>query len=307
MGYSCLLGPSLKECQVLQRQDRLGILYLAAGALVYGAIRGHPSTARVIGRGVLDGRYERRLIYLENASDVIFDGVTMRNGRSWHNTLVNCRDVTYRNVKVISFGNSGDGINPVGSKDVNIESCFLRCTDDCIAIKASNEKHDVDNIRVTENTMIGFAFSDGMTIGFETNAAKIQNVFVKNCDILIARGGSRVDGHSAFSIICDGPSWITDIHYENIRIEERVLKLFELQITDGTKYGIDPPGHIRGVTLKDITWAAEKPIILKGFDAQHIVEDVTFENCTVAGEALKNVQDPPFVMNEYVKNIVFKN
>jgi hypothetical protein len=86
-----------------------------------------------------------------------------------------------------------------------------------------------------------------------------------------------------------------------------VLKLFELHITDGSKYGIDPPGHIRGVSLRDISWAVEKPIVLKGFDSQHMVEDVTFENCTVAGRLLQSVQDPPFEIDEYIQNIVFKN
>jgi hypothetical protein len=42
-------------------------------------------------------------------------------------------------------------------------------------------------------------------------------------------------GPAAFSIICDGPAWISDVLFEDIRVEERVEKLFEINITDGTK------------------------------------------------------------------------
>lgn len=281
-------------------------LYIAGGAIVYGSINGSPRHAKVLGRGILDGEYQRRLVQLTKASQVRFEGVILRNGRSWQNTLTECDNITYENVKVISFGNSGDGINPVGSRDVRICNCFLRCTDDCIAIKAPGKTQAVEQIRVLDNMLIGYAFGDGVTIGFETNGPYIRNVLVKNCDILIARGGNRVDGHSAFSIICDGPSWITDVRYEDIRVEAEVLKLFELQVTDGTKYQNDPPGHIRGVYLKDIRWAADRPIILKGFDAQHLVEDVMFDNCSVAGKPLRSGADASFQVNDHVRGVEFK-
>jgi polygalacturonase len=281
-------------------------LYLAGGAVVYGAINGSPRHAKVLGRGILDGEYKQRLVQLNKASDVRFEGVILRNGRSWQNTLTECDNITYENVKVISFGNSGDGINPVGSRDVTIRNCFLRCTDDCIAIKAPGKTQTVERIHVLDNTLIGYAFGDGVTIGFETNGPYIRNVLVKNCDILIARGGNRVDGHSAFSIICDGPAWITDIRYEDVRVEAEVLNLFELNVTDGTKYQNDPPGHIRDIYLKDVRWAADRPIVLKGFDAQHLVETVTFDNCSVAGKPLRSTADASFQVNDHVRDLTLQ-
>ena len=298
-------GPGVHRPGPITLQDNQ-TLYIAGGAVVYGAINGSPKHAKVLGRGILDGEYKQRLVQLAGASDVRFEGVILRNGRSWQNTLTECDNITYENVKVISFGNSGDGINPVGSRDVTIRNCFLRCTDDCIAIKAPGEKQMVERINVLDNTLIGYAFADGVTIGFETNGPYIRNVLVRNCDILIARGGNRVDGHSAFSIICDGPAWITDVRYEDIRVEAEVLKLFELHVTDGTKYQNDPPGHIRGVYLKDIRWAADRPIIVKGFDEQHVVEDVTFDNCSVAGKPLQGKADASFEGNDYVRGLEFK-
>jgi hypothetical protein len=154
--------------------------------------------------------------------------------------------------------------------------------------------------------MIGFAFSDGVTIGFETNAASISNVTVRNCDVILARGGSRVEGHSGFSIICDGPALISNVLYDNIRVEKSEIKLFELQITDGTKYDVGPPGHIKEIKLKNISWAHEGPIVLKGYDENHRVQNVTFENCTVAGKPLSDLKTKVMQIGSFVDDVVVK-
>jgi hypothetical protein len=299
-------GPGVHYPGMMTLEDN-ETLYIAGGALVYGGIRVKGSSnIKVMGRGILDGGFEhKRMVVLEHGSHIEFNGILIRNGVSWTNTIINCSDVKYENVKVISFGPGGDGINPLGTQKMEISNCFLRCTDDCIAIKSPDSTHIVKDIKVLDNTMIGYAFSDGVTIGFETNGPYVEDVEVKDCDILLARGGSRVDGHSAFSIICDGPAIIRNIVYENIRIDKDVLKLFELHITDGTKYGINPPGHIKNIHLKDIHWLSKRPIILRGFDETHRVQDIVFENCTIEGMVVDDPWPDIFEINEYVDNVQF--
>jgi hypothetical protein len=212
--------------------------------------------------------------------------------------------VEYDFVKVMGFGPSSDGINPAGSQRVRITNCFIRCTDDCIAIKAPDYEHPVKDIYVANNIMLGFAYADGITIGFEANAEYVRNVEVHNCDILLARGGSRVDGHSGFSIICDGPAVISHILFDNIRVEKSEIKLFELHITDGTLYGDDLPGHIRDVTIKNVEWFHEGPIVIWGLDENHCVKNVIFKDCTVAGQSLKELQEKLFRVNKFTENII---
>ncbi|MBN1999776.1 hypothetical protein JW935_19630 [candidate division KSB1 bacterium] len=299
-------GPGVHRVGLVRPEDN-AVIYIAGGAIVYGGIETDSvSNIRILGRGILDGDYKlSRMVKLQNSSNILFNGVIIRRGRSWTNTIINCDDVLYRHVKVISFRPGGDGINPLNSRNVKIDSCFLRCTDDCIAIKAPNPTQNVENIQIYDNTMVGYAFSDGVTIGFETNGPEMRDIHIKNCDILQARGGSRVDGHSAFSIICDGPARISNVLFEDIRVEEDVLKLFELHITDGTKYGIDPPGHIQGVRLKNINWASKRLVILKGFSQEHMVRDVVYEDCTIAGEPLTEADPEIFRINEFVENVRF--
>jgi hypothetical protein len=300
-------GPGVHKPGYITLKDNETV-YIAAGAIVYGGIRANGvSNVRVIGRGILDGGFEfNQMVLVQNCKDVLFEGVMIRNGDGWTNTLINCDGIKYNNVKVISFGPGGDGIDPLGSRKVVISNCFLRCTDDCIAIKAPASDQVVNDVLVTDNTMIGFAFSDGVTIGFETNAASVSNIIVRNCDVILARGGSRVDGHSGFSIICDGPAVISNVLYENIRVEKSEIKLFELQITDGTKYGVDPPGHIKDIKLKNISWAHEGPIVLKGFDENHRIQNVTFENCKVAGKPLRNLKTKLMQIGNFVDDVVVK-
>lgn len=297
-------GPGVHRPGYIELKDNEAV-YIAAGAVVYGGIRAKDvSNIKVAGRGILDGNYEySRMVEIENSQNITFEGVTIRNGRGWTNTLINCRKVEYNFVKVLGFGPSSDGVNPAGSQNVRITNCFLRCTDDCVAIKAPDYAHPVRNVYIANNIMIGFAYADGVTIGFETNAEEVTNVKVVDCDILTARGGSRVDGHSGFSIICDGPAVVHDIIFENIRVEQAEIKLFELNITNGTLYGDDPPGHIRNVIIRNVEWFHEAPIVLFGFNEEHLVKDVIFENCRVGGKPLKSVSNDLFLTNNFTKNI----
>jgi hypothetical protein len=300
-------GPGIHRPGYIELNDNETV-YIAAGAVVYGGIRAdRVSNIRVMGPGILDGNYEyRQMVKIDNSRNILFEGVTIRNGQGWTNTLVNCRDVEYKNVKVLGFGPSSDGINPAGSQRVRITDSFMRCTDDCVAIKAPNYDHPVQDVYVANNIMIGFAYADGVTIGFETNAEFVRNVEVRDCDILLARGGSRVDGHSGFSIICDGPAVISNILFENIRVEKSEIKLFELNITDGTLYGDDPPGHIKDVTIRNVEWFHEGPIVIHGFGPENRVQNVTFENCKIAGKLLKRLKPKLFSINKFTDNIRVK-
>ena len=101
---------------------------------------------------------------------------------------------------------------------------------------------------------------------------------------------------------CVGPAVISNVLYENIRVEKSELKLFELNITDGTKYGVGPPGHIKDITLKDISWAHAGPIILKGWDENHRIQKVTFQNCSIAGKPL-DIKNPAMQIGKFVDDV----
>jgi hypothetical protein len=280
--------------------------YLAGGAILKANFKGVGlQNVRIFGRGILQGT-----IKISDSSEIHVEGIFIRNNtHGWTNTLTHCRHCSYRNVKVFSYEAiySADGINPVSCSHFVIDDCFLRCRDDCIAIKSKAIDLRVDSIQVTNNVLVGWACGDGVTLGYELNGSPVENVLVKNCDILYARSSGRTGGHSGFSIVCDGPAWVRNIRFEDIRVEEQIeFKNLEIIVTSGKLYGKHPPGHIQGVHLKNIQWEnAEKPFVLSGYGDENLVEDVTFENCRVAGKRLSGTCDADFRINAYVRNVRF--
>ena len=280
-------------------------IYIDGGAIVNANVRGADlQNVKIIGRGSLQGN-----VRITGTTNLEVNGIFNRNTKGWSNTLTNCRHSSYRNVKVFGYEAiySVDGINPVSCKDFTIDDCFMRCRDDCVAIKSMNYDWNVDSIMVTNCVMVGWACSDGVTLGFELNGGPVQNVLVKNCDILYARSGGGTGGHSGFSIVSDGPAWVQNIRYEDIRVEEHVeFKNLELIITNGSLYGVDPPGHIKGVYMKNISWEnPAKPFVISGFSVNNLVEDITFDHCKVGDKILSGKNDATFKVNEFTRNIKF--
>jgi hypothetical protein len=281
-------------------------MYISAGAVVNADLSGRNlSNVNIEGRGILQGRME-----LTRCRNFNVDGIFIRNNKGWTSTLTDCHNCSFRNVKIFSYEAiySVDGIDPVSSSNITIDDCFMRCRDDCVAIKSMDPKLSVDSIYVTNCVMVGWACSDGVTIGYELNGGPVQNIVVRNCDILYARGSGRTDGHSPFSIVCDGPAWVQNITFENIRIEENVeFKNLELIVTDGTLYGKDPPGHIKGVHFKNITWEnGSKPMIISGYSSDNMIEDVTFDGCRTSDKLIKSAGDADIRINSFVKEIHFR-
>lgn len=280
-------------------------MYIAGGAIVNADIFGNNlNNVTITGRGIIQGKFE-----ITGCSNFNVNGVFIRNTRGWTNTLTDCHNSSYRNVKVFSYEAiySVDGINPVSCTNITIDDCFMRCRDDCVAIKSGDMKLKVDSIYISNCVMVGWACSDGITIGFELNGGPVENIFVKNCDILYARGDGRTQGHSAFSIVCDGPAMVQNIFFEDIRVENQVeFKNLEFIVTDGTLYGTDPPGHIKGVYLKNVQWENKtKPFIINGYSPDNMVEDIIFDNCRAGDKILTNISDADIRTNRFVMNIKF--
>jgi len=280
-------------------------IYIAGGAAVNANIRGKNLKNVVItGRGILQGN-----IKISGTTNLNVSGIFIRNTKGWTNTLTDCHKSSYRNVKVFGYEAiySVDGIDPVSCTDFTIDDCFMRCRDDCVSIKSGDYKLRVDSVFVMNSVMVGWSCSDGVTVGFELNGGPVENVVVRNCDILYARGDGMTKGHSGFGIVCDGPALVRNIRFEDIRVEEQVeFKNLEIVVTNGTIYGNDPPGHIKGVYLKNISWEnSDKPFIVRGFSAGNLVEDITFDHCSAGGKVLTDTTDAVFHTNEFARNIKF--
>ena len=298
-------GPGNHDVGEIQVRDGQTI-YIAGGANVNGRLTGTAKDVTICGRGSFTGNAR-----LNDCENLRVEGIYMRNTRGWANTITNSVNTSYDNVKI--FSHTGvwglDGINPVSCKGFDINDCFIRTRDDCIAIKSNGDPQKFDlssrDITVRNSTMIGWDHADGVTLGFELNGGVVENIKVMNCDILSARGSGRTGGHAAFSIVCDGESQVKDIYFEDIRVEAAIeYKNLEIILTEAERYGNGRMGSISGVYLKNVSWEnAFKPFTIVGHPTRY-VENVVFTNCYVGGKLLTGVEDADFQM-EFTRDIMF--
>jgi hypothetical protein len=285
-------------------------IYIAGGAVVNADIRGQNiQNIKIIGHGILNGN-----VRISGATNLEVSGIFIRSTSGWTNTLTNCFHTVYENVKVFSYKSVWgiDGIDPVSCKNFTIDDCFIRTRDDCVSIKSmrnngsdTTENINTDSITVKNSIMMGWQHADGVTLGFELQGGLVQNVLVKDCDILSARGQGRTGGHSGFSIVCDGPSVVQNIRFENIRVESKIeYKNLEIIATEGRRYGTAGAGYIKGVYLKNVHWAnPDKPFVIAGVPS-HMVEDVTFDHCYLGDKLLSGTDDADFQL-EFARDIKF--
>jgi hypothetical protein len=304
-------GPGSYKPGVIKLKSKQ-TLYIAGGAVVKGGVQAEGSNIKIMGRGILCGvDWEHakgpceNLINLTNCSNVQVEGVTLRGCWGW-TTKVNASDnVSFNNVKIVGGRvQNDDGIDPCNSRNVLINGCFIRTDDDCIAIKGLNKANgNVGNIKITNCTLWGDR-ARIMLLGHESRAEYMSNITVSNCDII----------HYAMTPFLFEPGeemTLEKVLIENVRLNrEGQMDLITLRPTIN-QYMIDKvPGKIMDCTFKNIFVIGSQSdnlfpkIWIKGYDENHTVENINFENIEFYGKKI-NVKSQGIYIEKYTKNIEF--
>lgn len=147
------------------------------------AEEGVPVAERVFGAG---NRLRPPFVQPYRCRNVLIEGVTFTNAPFWVINPVLSRNVTVRNVKVVSHGPNNDGCDPESSSDVLIEDSLFDTGDDCVALK-SGRNADGRRIatpveRVVVRRCAMKAGHGGLTIGSEISGGA-RDVFVEKCEM----------------------------------------------------------------------------------------------------------------------------
>jgi hypothetical protein len=274
-------------------------LYIEEGAVVRGCIRATSiRNVRIAGYGVLDGSFYRRgidahrSILFEDCQNSVIENIIMIEPQSWMILLGICKNVTVRDVKELGLYSGTDGTDIVGSKHIRIENCFFRNGDDCIAIKSFQTNKfdatldyskDVEDIEINGCSFIAFG-GQAMEIGHELRTDSIKNIRFINCDVL----GSH-DFGGVFGIHNADRATVSDVLYENIRVEHFYNKLVDLKIIKSMWGKDNERGQVRNVTFRniDVSLSIFNPgysvSLIGGYDANHTIENVTFDNFRLNG------------------------
>ena len=261
-------------------------VYLAPGAVVKARlIVDHAENVRIVGHGILD--HPLRGVEITHSHNVLVDGITVLNPAHYTIFGGESSDLVLRNIKSISARSWSDGIDLMCCRRVTVDNCFLRTSDDCIALYNHRwwywgGTEDVDVGRCVFWPDVAHSMNIG-SHGDDRNpeGEMLRHVRIHDCDILMA----KEDGMLAVN--CGDNNHVRDVLFDNIRIEgiERG-RLFDLRVLWSEKYNRAPGCCIDSITFSNITVDEASAAILRpsrivSYDATHNVRTVCFDHIQI--------------------------
>jgi len=257
----------------------------ARNELVASADKDVPVKDRVFG----EGRWLRpQFIQPYRCTNVLIEGVTIRNSPMWEINPVLCRNVTVRDVNIASHGPNNDGCDPESSTDVLIDNCEFDTGDDCIAIKSGRNR---DGRRVgvpSQNILVrNCAMKDGhggVSIGSEASG-DVRNVYIENC---------KMDSpHLNVALRIKTNSYrggkIENIFMRNCPVGQVAGAVLDIDLfyEEGEGGAFTP--LVRNVVMEDVTCSKSKyAVSLKGYRSAPL-RDISLARCTFDHVEKENV------------------
>ncbi len=251
------------------------------------------------GRGIIDSSacptHARNPIFVKG-QDIAIEGVIVRDSSTWTIPIRESDRVTVRNAKLLGYRANSDGIDICNSRDVTVEDCFIRTLDDLIVVKSDKGRGAVRRI-AARRCVLWNEVAHALSIGAELSE-DVDDVLFEDCDVIHDKGREWT-----LRVFHSDAAVISNVRFENLRIEE-TRRLISLWIGKAFWTRDAERGHIRDVLFRGIAARGEAPLVeLTGFDAEHAVDGVRFQDVTVNGRPLaeKDVKKNAFVRGVEVK------
>jgi polygalacturonase len=269
-------------------------LYVAGGAVIYGhytpgkskegaIVFLHGDKSSVRGRGIIDGSlcpWHQRGILDVRGSNILLEGVVLRDSSGWTVPLHGCDHVQIRNLKVFGWRGNSDGIDICESRDVDVNGCYLRTWDDLVVIKTQIPALGESNDITVKKCVLWNELAHALSIGAELRKG-VHHILFTDCDVIHDKGREWL----LRIYHCDSGE-IKDVVFDNIRIEES-QRAFSLWIGKELWSQDVERGHIDNVLFRNIHLTGDPRVELKGFDVDHAIHGVRFENVLMNGKSLK--------------------
>ncbi|MEI6138651.1 MAG: glycosyl hydrolase family 28 protein [Mariniphaga sp.] len=296
--------------------------YLEEGSYLKGSMYGKGTVENVTikGRGIIDSGYQLwqhptngllSNIIFEDGRNIDIEGITCIGAGNFQLKIQSKGDSTsirINNVKLIGWNNNTDGIHVsdmdwkdhpiVGNAkgiSLKVENCFIRANDDAILLCDGVARSEMKNCVIWDD---GGGASFCLSWGGHN---KVDSCLVSHCYVIHKEGKNPV-----FRANHAGEAVLQNIRFEDITIEGDAYTLFGLRIFNH-RYDPDPGmGSIRNITFKNIFLeGTTTQNFIEGFDAQHQISNITFDNIRINGRLVRNQEDMNLKMNSFVKDIQF--
>lgn len=311
-------------------------LYIAGGAIVKGriSVASGASGVTIRGRGILDASNLSTNSTITGspitvgkfASNVTIQDIVISDGPgfTWNVVLQQVATANIIRLRILAQDDySTDGLDMLDCSNVTVQGCFIYTYDDAIAIKADylcnktvstgcSSVPPSKNIWISDSVLYN-RWSNGVEIGMELNSGlnpsgAIDNINVTNCDFLYGAWDVFHPYFAAVSIHNAGNSTVSNVTFQDIRVEEPDGQLVNLQVmnsTDFSKTGYGGTGKINGVNIINLRQVSGNPSAggeIKGYDATHNVANVSFTNFTINGAPANGSN---LTIGSFTSNITF--
>jgi len=254
--------------------------------------KGVPVAERVFG----EGHYLRpQFVQPYRCTNVLIEGVTVKNSPMWELNPVLCMNVTVRNVKISSHGPNNDGCDPESCRDVLIEGFYFDTGDDCIAVK-SGRNADGRRLGVpSENIVIrGCRMKEGhggITLGSEISGG-VRNLFAENCRL----DSPNLDHALRVKNNAMRGGLLENLYFRNIEVGQvaHAVITIDFNYEEGTKGKFTPV--VRNFVVENLRSGKSKHALdVQGFESAPIyglrLKNCSFENVE-RGSVVANLRGP---------------
>ena len=230
-----------------------------------------------------------QLINFHSCSQLLIEGVTLKNSPFWMIHPLLCQDMIVRDVYIESHGPNSDGCDPESSKNVLIENCYFNTGDDCIAIKSGRNADGRKWNIPSENIIVRLCQMKnghgGVVIGSEISGG-YKNLYVEDCEM----DSPELDRVIRIKTSTCRGGTVENVYVRNVKVgqcKEAVLRInLKYEPLEICERSFTP--LVRNVHLENVTCEKSKyGVLLIGLDDETNISNVTLTNCT-----FNNVEEP---------------
>ena len=291
-------------------------IYLAEGAVLVGAlIVSRAENVRIFGRGCLWLAHFERFtglcaIRISHGKNIRVEGIHLLNPPHYSVYIGGSEGVWVQDIAAFSCEGWSDGIDIMSSRDITIRDCFLRTSDDCIAIYGRRWEYNGDSRNICVSGCVLWAdVAHPTNIGthgdYENDGNILEKIRFENMDILEHRE-HQMNYLGCLAINAGDRNTVRDVCYENIRIEPFVHgKILDIQVKCNPDYNPAPGKRIEHITLKDICYmgTGEVPSCIQGYSEDGEVSDVFIKNLFIRGRKVQTLEEAGIYVGPFTENI----
>ena len=293
-------------------------IYLEGGAILIGGLAfEHGEQLRIYGKGILYLADFARFsaingFRLKHSRDIVIENLMFINPPHYTVSLGDCENVIVRGIKSFSCEGWSDGVDMMSCRNVTVEKCFLRTSDDCVAIYGSRWDNygDSRNILVRDTVLwadVAHPLNIGTHGDHEHDGDVIEHITYENIDIL-EHHEFQADYLGAMTINAGDKNLVRDVVYRNIRIEPfEHGKVLDIQVKWNKDYNPAPGRGIKKIYMEDIyisTGNGEEPSVIAGYNEKFMVRDVVIRRMYRDGKEVKSLEERNIQVGDFVEDIV---